>query len=175
MPKRLSISPHLSLQELKTRYCRTSDPIERTRYQIIWLLAKGLVTAEVAKVTGYSLQAIRYIARRYNQLGTEGLIDRRRKHPGGEPMLSDIEQAELWQVLQAPSPDGGLWNGRKVAQWMSDPAGTGFAARIDRPVSRQRGWEYLRSLTFRWRVPRPEHQQTDYLEQEAWKKNCYRE
>jgi hypothetical protein len=29
----------------------------------------------------------------------------------------------LWQVLQQPPPDGGLWNGRKVADWMSELKG----------------------------------------------------
>src|SRR4028118_1077977 len=29
----------------------------------------------------------------------------------------------LWQVLQQPPPDGGLWNGRKVAHWMSELKG----------------------------------------------------
>ncbi len=26
----------------------------------------------------------------------------------------------LWQVLCEKSPDGGLWNGRQVADWLSD-------------------------------------------------------
>ncbi|MEG4818321.1 hypothetical protein [Microcoleus sp. K5-D4] len=33
------------------------------------------------------------------------------------------ELAQLWQVLQQPPPDGGLWNGRKVADWMSELKG----------------------------------------------------
>lgn len=78
-------------------------------------------------------------------------------------MLSDVEQAQLWQALHSPPPDGGLWNGRKVAEWISD--------HLERRVGRQRGWEYLREMTFRWRVKRPEHEQADLVEQEAWKKN----
>jgi hypothetical protein len=73
-----------------------------------------------------------------------------------------VEQAQLWQVLQQPPPDGGLWNGRKVADWMSELKGE--------KVCRQRGWEYLKSMKFRLRVPRPEHQESDLLEQEEWKK-----
>jgi hypothetical protein len=73
-----------------------------------------------------------------------------------------VEQALLWQVQQQPSPDSGLWNGRKVADWMSELKGY--------KVCRQRGWEYLKSMKFRLRVPRPFHQESDLLEQEEWKK-----
>ena len=163
MPKKLTIEPHLSVKELEIRYRQTKELIERTRYQIVWLLAQGYLTQEVAKVTGYRPDTIRKIARRYNQQGVEAMRDGRYQHPGGQPMLSDIEQAQLWQALQSPPADGGLWNGRQVAEWISE--------RLERRVSRQRGWEYLREMTFRWRVPRPQHEEADIVEQEAWKKN----
>ena len=54
MPKRITIQPHLSLDELEIRYRGAKDPIERSHYQIIWLLACGRPTEEVADVTGYS-------------------------------------------------------------------------------------------------------------------------
>ncbi|MDE5078891.1 MAG: hypothetical protein O4861_24260 [Trichodesmium sp. St16_bin4-tuft] len=37
MARRLSIQEHLSVDELEKNYRITHDPIERTRYQIIWL------------------------------------------------------------------------------------------------------------------------------------------
>ncbi|NEQ87520.1 MAG: IS630 family transposase, partial [Moorea sp. SIO2I5] len=37
-----------------------------------------------------------------------------------EAILTDLQQAQLWQVLSEKSPDGGLWNGRKVADWLSE-------------------------------------------------------
>ncbi|MDZ8186633.1 MAG: winged helix-turn-helix domain-containing protein [Nostoc sp. ChiSLP02] len=42
---------------------------------------------------------------------------------------------------------------------------------LERPVSIQRGWDYLRSLEFPLRVPRPEHDLADPDVQQAWKKN----
>jgi transposase len=83
-------------------------------------------------------------------------------HSDRDPLLNDVEQALLWQVLQQPPPDGRIWNGRKVADWMSELLG--------KKVCRQRGWEYLKSMKFRLRVPRPSHQESDLLEQEEWKK-----
>ncbi len=99
---------------------------------------------------------------RYNELGTDGLKDFRHEHLGPETLLSETEQALLWSALQSPPPDGGLWNGRKVADWMSDL--------LDRPVHPQRGWEYLRSFDMRLKVPRPAHELADPVEQENWKK-----
>lgn len=54
MPKSVEITPHLSVVELETRYRQCKDPVERSHYQIIWLLAQGRSTAEVSEVTSYS-------------------------------------------------------------------------------------------------------------------------
>lgn len=81
-------------------------------------------------------------------------------------MLNEVEQAQLWQLLQQPPVDGDLWDGPKVAHWMSELLG--------HPVHPQRGWEYLRSMAMRRRRPRPMHQDADPIEQEAWKKNWRR-
>jgi transposase len=107
----------------------------------------------------------------YNELGVQGLGDspretlreRRQFNQGAKTLINDLHQAQLWQALQEKSPDGGLWNGRKVADWLTQLTGT--------TISRQRGWEILRQMTFRLRVPRPAHVDSDPCEQEAWKKN----
>ena len=162
MPKPISLKPHSSPSELLKLYRQASDPIERTRYQIIWLLAKGYTATEVAAVTGYCRNSIYRIVRRYNQQGINGIQDKRHRHPGGKSLLTEEQQALLWQALQEAPPDGGLWNSRKVANWIGEL--------IDRHVSIQRGWDYLRSFEMRLRVPRPKHDLANPLEQEAWKK-----
>jgi transposase len=113
-------------------------------------------------VTGYSRGWIYELVWGYNHLGPESLEVRRCQNSDRDPLLNDVEQALLWQVLQQPPPDGGLWNGRAFADWMSELKGY--------KVGCQRGWEYLKSMKFRLRVPRPEHQESDLLEQEEWKK-----
>ncbi len=55
MPKRISIEPHLSLTELEQLYRQAKDPVERSYYQIIWLLASGRSSQDVSQITSYSL------------------------------------------------------------------------------------------------------------------------
>jgi transposase len=162
MPRHLKIEPHLSLEELETQYRQASEGIEKTHYQVIWLLARGKTTAMVAEVTGYSLSWIYELVRSYNHYGASILGDLRRHNRGAESLLNDQQQALLWQALQEPPEDGGLWSGPKVARWMSELLG--------HRVSPQRGWEYLKGLEFRLRRPRPHHEKSSWSEQEEWKK-----
>jgi transposase len=120
MPKRISIEPHLSLTELEQCYRQTKDAVERSHYQIIWLLASGRSSQEVSQITGYSLSWIYELVWGYNRIGPSALGYKSHEHPGGKTLSDDIQQAQLWQVLQSPRTDGGLWNGRKVADWISE-------------------------------------------------------
>jgi transposase len=163
MPKVIKIEPHLSGEELEIGYRQAKEPVLRTHYQIIWLLAKGMSTQEVAAVTGYSRSWIYELVWGYNRSGVETLGDQRVFNQGSsKPLLDDVQQALLWQALQEPPAEGGQWNGRKVADWIGNLIG--------RPVSRQRGWEYLKQMRFRLRVPRPEHTESSLEEQAQWKK-----
>lgn len=162
MPKRITIAPHLSVEELEQRYRKAKDPLLRSHYQIIWLLALGRRTEEVAAITGYSRNWIYELVWGYNRVGPETLGDGRHHNPGAKPLLDDVQQAFLLQALRGPAPDEGLWNGRKVADYLS--------SLIGQPISRQQGWEYLKQMRLRLRVPRPEHQKANPEEQEAWKK-----
>jgi transposase len=163
MPKRIAIANHLSAEELLVRYRQATQATERSHYQIIWLLATGKTPQQVAQVTGYTRIWIYQLVKRYNHFGRAGLGDKRHQNPGKEPGLTDVQQAQLWQVMSEKAPDGGLWNGRKVADWLSELTG--------KRISRHRGWEYLKQMTFRLRVPRPEHRAADRIEQQKWKKN----
>lgn len=126
------------------------------------MLAQGKKTEEVEEITGYSQTWIYALVKRYNELREEVLGDFRHQNKGASPLVDEREQAQLWQVLQEKAPDGGLWNGPQVADWLTSLTG--------RQISRQRGWEILQQMTFRLRVPRPSHTQSAESEQIAWKK-----
>ena len=166
MPRRITLQPHLSADELAQRYRKAADPVERSHFQILWQLAQGHTSEQVAQSTGYTRLWIGQIAKRYNQEGPDALGDRRRSNPGGKFLLSPEQQAALRQALGSPAPEGSLWSCRAVADWIAQATG--------RQVSPQRGWDYLRLLGLSPQVPRPRHYKADKDAQETFKKNTGR-
>ena len=162
MPRRATVTPHLTVEELHARYRHATDPVERTHWQIIWLVASGHRVPDVAHLIGYTSNWVRTMLRRYNAEGPAGLVDRRHANPGQRPLLSPALRAELAAALTGPAPDGGLWTCRKVAEWM--------AARLGRPVGEPRGWAAMRSLGFSPQRPRPRATSADPAAQAAFKK-----
>lgn len=162
MTRRLTLPPLLTLDALEQRYRRATDAVARSQWQIVWLLAGGMTTAEVAHVTGYSANWIREIARRYREEGPRGIGDRRHGNPGARPLLDAAQQQQLRQALGGPAPDGGLWTCHKVAAWIG--------AQIGRSVDPTRGWEWMRRVGFTPQRPRPRETRADPAAQEAFKK-----
>lgn len=86
----------------------------------------------MAEATSYSDVWIRQIVRRYNEHKAEELGDRRHNNRGVEGLLSSEQGEQLGEALQSPPSDGGMWNSRKVAEWIQEHTG--------RKVRAQRGW-----------------------------------
>jgi transposase len=154
MARRISLASHLAIEELEGRYRSTNDPVERSRWHFLWLLARGLTAKVIASITGYSAYWIGRIARRYNEHGPNGVKDLRHQSRPSMPLLSAAQQDALAAALAAGgAPEGDRWSGRTVAAWISQ--------RLGRRVGRQLGWTYLRRLGARLRMPRPRHVQAD--------------
>src|SRR5436190_18916018 len=100
--RHLIIPPHLTVDELEQRYRRAADPVARSQWQIVWLLSRGTPTAEVARVTGYSVNWVREIARRYREDGPTGIGDRRHGNPGAAPLLDAARQEQSRAALRGP-------------------------------------------------------------------------
>lgn len=77
-------------------------------------------------------------------------------------MLDEAQRWELAEALEGPAPDGGLWTGPKVAEWIEQRTGEG--------THPQRGWVYLKRLGYSLKRPRPRHHEADQEEQESFKK-----
>ncbi|MDQ3302793.1 MAG: winged helix-turn-helix domain-containing protein [Actinomycetota bacterium] len=166
MPKTIKLQAHLSREELEDRYRKAQDPVERSHYQILWLISQAKTTAEVMEVTGYSRGWIQRLARRYNADGPEALGDRRHHNPGARDraLLDAAQREELAEALRKPPPDGGMWNSRKVGEWIERRSGRVVNQK------KQRGWGYLKRLGQSPKVPRPRHASANNSEQEAFKK-----
>jgi hypothetical protein len=62
MAHHLVLAPHLTSAELEQRYRRCRDSVELSHWQILWLPASGMPTAEEARVTSYSVRWVQEIA-----------------------------------------------------------------------------------------------------------------
>lgn len=162
MPAPLKLPPHLTSEEIIRRYRTCADGVEKTHWQIIWLLDQGRHVPAIAAELGYSQDWVRTIVHRYRDLGAEGLKDRRHSNPGATPLVNAAVRQELHARLVDPPDDGGLWTGPKVAVWLSQ--------RVGRPIAPQRAWEVLRDLGFTLQRPRPTAVHTDPETQAAFKK-----
>jgi transposase len=149
--------------EAERRMRASAEPIERSHWQVVWLAMRGKGSPEIVDTTGYGRDWVFKIIQRYNVDGPAGLGDARASN-GAAPMLDHEALYELATALEGEPPGGGLWNSPKVAAWMSDKLG--------RPVSTQRGWEYLRKLGYKLKVPRPRHAGASAEEQEAFKRGA---
>jgi transposase len=163
---RLPIVPHLSPDEIARRYRRCRSGLEKTHWQLLWLLTRpgrSLTPAQAAAQVGLTPSWARTILKRWNAEGPDGLADRRAKANGRPPKLTDIQRTELAAALEQPPPDGGLWSGPKLARYAADRFGVA--------VRDQTGWRWLRRLGFTPQVPRPRHPRAATAEeQQAWKR-----
>lgn len=121
--------------------------MDRSHWQVLWMVARGFRTDDIADAVGYSPTWMRKLVGRYNDGGADAMGDGRRHDPGAEPLLSPEDEAALRAELERDAPEGDLWTGPRVATWMSE--------RLGRPVSRFRGAEALRRLGYSPQKPRP--------------------
>ena len=165
MGRHIYLATHLSIADLEQRYRAAHEPHERSWWQMLWLLARGQTATAIADTTGYNRGWIGQIAKRYNQQGPAGMVNRQRTTSWRAPrMLSAAQQEELQAALAGPAPDGAKrWRARDVADWMAE--------RLGRPVATQRGWDYLQRLQGRKHsqpVPRPPHALADPDQHDAF-------
>jgi transposase len=165
--RRLPFVRHLPVGKLRHKYRSCRHPVEKPRWHALWLLARTdepRTPAQVADLVGLSAVTVRAVLHRWNDLGLEGVGDRRR-HNGADPKLAARRRDALYAALQKRPPDGGLWTGPKVARYVRD--------RWQVAVRPETGWRWLRDLGFTLQVPRPSHPKSaDRPTRRRWKKTC---
>lgn len=145
-----NIEPHLSIAALEERYKTATEPIAKSHFHAVWLLASGYSCEQVAKLLSFSTRWVKALVKRYNEGGPERLGDQR-AHNGTEPTILTLEAlAALKQRIKTPPDDGGLWTGPKIARWLAK-----FHA--VKSVHDQRGFDALVAIGYSIQQPRPRH------------------
>jgi hypothetical protein len=86
--RRLKIAAHVDVETLEKRYRDCHERIDRSYWQILWLLASGLPSEAVTRVTDYSVKRIRLLTLRYNAEGEAAVGDQRHHNLGAKPKLN---------------------------------------------------------------------------------------
>jgi transposase len=162
MPRQVKLEPHLGTDELEQAYRTAKDGVARSQRQILWLVSSGRGTREVAAITGYCVDWIRQLVRRYNAQGSAGVGDQRHHNPGQKRLLNSAQEAELRQCMEQAQADGQGWNSVQVAEWMSTQVGY--------RVRPERGRDVLPRLGLSTKTPRPRHVKADAEQQDTFKK-----
>lgn len=161
MPAARSLAAHLTEAEIQARYLSGSGGLEQIRWHAILLKCQGYAHQDIARITQRKRKWVGEMIRRYNAGGPEALRDRRQEN-GSEPVLTDAEQDQLWQAVQHPPPDQGLWTGPKVVRWVNQQFG--------KSINDTTACRYLRHLHFSRQLPRPHHAQADPDAQDVLKR-----
>ena len=147
MPKRTTIEPHLTLDELNKKIRRSRDAITRQQLRVVKYVMTGMTQRKVAEKLGYSPAWVHTIIRRYNAEGPEALRDHRKDNPGRPFRLSKSVRDEMRDLVSVPPADGKLWTGPLLIDWVRERTG-------DYEIDPKRGWEWLRQLGCTDRVTR---------------------
>jgi len=111
--------------EVERRYEAARGPEERTRYQVVLLLADGLGVARVAALVRRSPDTVRRILRRYQAAGPAGVPHRLR--PGMPARRPAAWDAELRRVVEleprAVGVRSAVWTTRLLADYLADATG----------------------------------------------------
>ena len=71
------LATHCTTDELEQAYRAATRPVERSRWQLLWLKSKGKTIPELMDATGYSRTTISVLISQYNKHGPEAVRDKR--------------------------------------------------------------------------------------------------
>src|SRR4051812_43766479 len=107
---RLPIAPRLSPEEIARRYRACRDGVEKTHWQILWLLTRSEsppAPAEVAAQVGLTPAWVRTVLKRYNAEGPAGLADRRPPATAAGPSSPTSSRRRCSRPCRAARPTAG--------------------------------------------------------------------
>jgi transposase len=160
---KMNVLPHDRVDELQRLYRTETNARLARRIQAVWLGRQGRTCRQIMDVTGAGRRTVFDWVAKYNDGGIDALLDRPRS--GRPTLLSETQQQQLAERLEAgPRPE--------------DSVCVFHAATVERIVEKEFGVLYslraiqvlLRRLGFSYQAPRPRHETSDPVVQEAFKK-----
>ena len=151
-------------EELRGLCARCSDGAQVRRILALAMVLEGRARTEAAELNGMDRQTLRDWVHRYNAGGIRGLKSRR--HPGRAPALSDLQRAELLDlVIKGPDPeiDG-------VVRWRCVDLQAEVARRFSVKVHESTIGRWLHELGLTRLQPRPHHPKKDAEAEATFKK-----
>jgi len=164
MAASIPLRPDFSASDLRSLAGRCTDASQARRLLSLAAVRDGMDRAQAAKIGGMDRQTLRDWVHRFNDEGPDGLIDR--KAPGRARYLSDMQMAELGEIVEAgpdPDVDG-------VVRWRRVDLQKVIKDRFDVEYSERAISDLLKALGFSHISGRPQHPAQDTKVIEAFKK-----
>ena len=160
---RITRTEHMP-EELRALAAKSRDTAQSRRLLAIAMVVDGATRHEAARRTGMDRQTLRDWVHRYNETGVAGLLSRRA--PGPTPKLSEVQMAELRELVVAgPDPER-----HRVVRWRCVDLRAEVTRRFSVTVRERTIGKWLRKLELTRLQPRPYHPKKDEAAQEAFKK-----
>lgn len=151
-------------EELRSLSRRCTDGAQVRRILAIAMVLEGRERTEAAELNGMDRQTLRDWVHRYNAGGVTALKSRRK--PGRAPALSDLQRAELLDlVLAGPDPQV-----HGVVRWRCVDLQAEVARRFSVKVHENTVGRWLHELGLTRLQPRPYHPRKDPEAEVAFKK-----
>ncbi len=150
--------------ELRALSGRCSDGAQVRRILSLAMVLEGRSRTEAAELGGMDRQTLRDWVHRYNKGGIEGLKSRR--SPGRAPSLTDLQRAELLDLVIA-GPDPGVHG---VVRWRCVDLQAEVARRFQVEVHENTIGRWLHELGLTRLQPRPVHPRKDPEAEATFKK-----
>jgi transposase len=150
--------------QLRALSSRCSDGAQVRRILALAMVLEGHSRTEAAEIAGMDRQTLRDWVHRYNAGGLEGL--RSRSAPGRAPFLTELQRAELLDLVLA-GPDPAIHG---VVRWRCVDLRAEVARRFCVEVHENTIGRWLHELGLTRLQPRPQHPQKDPEAEAAFKK-----
>lgn len=155
----IALLPHLSTDELFSRYKDATRCDVRTRWHALWLRSCGKKSKVISELLGCSQNAVTSWVKRYNDGGPEA-IETNNYIPRSS-YLNAEQKAKLAILVMHPPKHCPGWTGKMLLKEIERRFGISYCESAIYPI--------LHQLGFRKLTPRPRHPKADPAWQDAFK------